>query len=414
MRNKNFWLVVSLVNFSIVAFLGFILRSKILFPLRLINHEHFINAHSHLAFGGWLTLSFLTLFVHLLLSEEYKNRKSYQWIFAAMQIAVIGMAISLAIQGYKTTGIIFSTSFIICTYLFAWRFLTDLTKGERKDPWYILSVSAIVYLVLSSAGPFTLAYVLASKSTNAILYRDALYFYLHFQYNGFFTLSVFTIFFASYYRNTAQTLHKNIKRFAYLLTASVIPSFFLAILWHPHDILVKLSAILGVALILIMLGYFFLIRKELPVTAVFQSKLAKTLWFLVMISFVIKSLLQIGTVYPPLGHAVFGLRPIIIGFLHLIFLGLATFFLLAYFLDTGVFDRQKSLAKIAIWLFAGAVIIQESILLIQGVGLLMKNANPVYNWYLWIAAIFLLLGALLIAIAGVSSYRREKLSAIHT
>ena len=408
MRKKNFWLVVALVNFSVVAFLGFVLRSKILFPLKFINHEHFINAHSHLAFGGWLTLSFLTLFVHLLLDERFKNKPIYQWLFGILQVAVMGMAVSLAIQGYKVTGIIFSTSFIFTTYVFSWHFLKDLYAGDRKDPWFILAVFAIIYLVISSAGPFTLAYVLASKSTNAILYRDALYYYLHFQYNGFFTLSVFTIFFVTYYKWAAVAVDKNAKRFAYFLVASVIPSFFLSLLWHPHDELFKWLAGLGILLILAMLYYFFILGKQLTIAKLFTNKLGRALWIMVLVSFVVKSFLQMGTIYPPLGHAVFGLRPIIIGFLHLIFLGLCTFFLLAYFLETGIFSRQYRFAKVGVGIFAAAVIAQETILLVQGIGLLLRNANPVYNWYLWIAAIFLFLGALLTAIAGVRSYLLDR------
>jgi len=42
-------------------------------------------------------------------------------------------------------------------------------------------------------------------------------------------------------------------------------------------------------------------------------------------------------------------------------------------------------------------------LLIQGIGLLFGNFDPIYNWLLWYSSILLLTGALLIFIARLKS-----------
>jgi hypothetical protein len=119
-------------------------------------------------------------------------------------------------------------------------------------------------------------------------------------------------------------------------------------------------------------------------------------------------MLQMGTIFPDLGNAVFGLRPIIIGFLHLVFLGLITFYILSNYIEAGIFAIQHGFVRLAILAFTVAVIAQEIVLMIQGTGLLLGNANPIYNWLLWVIGFFLFAGATLIFIARIISLRLYK------
>ena len=100
-----------------------------------------------------------------------------------------------------------------------------------------------------------------------------------------------------------------------------------------------------------------------------------------------------GTVIPALGNAVFGYRPIIIGFLHLVFLGFVSFYIFFNFLETGMFIKTKRMAA-AIACFAGAVILNETVLLVEGIGLMFQSTHPVYPWLLWIASICLVASTL--------------------
>lgn len=114
-----------------------------------------------------------------------------------------------------------------------------------------------------------------------------------------------------------------------------------------------------------------------------------------------------GTIVPDLGNAVFGFRPIIIGFLHLIFLGFASFYILSAYMEMGVLSTRNAFTRIAIGGFIIAVIAQEMILMIQGVGLLMGNTSPVYNWLLWGISIMLAISAILISMAGFNTLHRK-------
>ena len=116
-----------------------------------------------------------------------------------------------------------------------------------------------------------------------------------------------------------------------------------------------------------------------------------------------------GTIIPALGNAVFGYRPIIIGFLHLVFLGFVSFYIFFNLLEAGVFQRAKKFSTAAIVWFAAAVILNEAILLIEGIGLMFYTTNAVYPSLLWIASIFLFTGALLILVARLKSDRPAEL-----
>src|SRR4030095_9091005 len=103
------------------------------------------------------------------------------------------------------------------------------------------------------------------------------------------------------------------------------------------------------------------------------SPLARILLIFSMISFAIKMLLQMGTVIPALGNAVFGYRPIIIGFLHLVFLAFVSFYIFFKYLETGVFAKAKNVSAVAISFFTVSVILNETILFIEGGGLLFSS-----------------------------------------
>jgi hypothetical protein len=407
MIHRNNWILLSLINLCIVAFLGFLLRSKILFSLPFINYEHLINAHAHFAFSGWVTLSLLTLFTKELVPSAALAIKGrlYGRLLWGIELSSLGMLVFFLLQGYGLFSILFSSLFILCTYFYGYHFIRDIMVTDKRKPSFILSIGALVSIMISSVGPFILSYIHISGSANSILYREAFYLYLHFIYNGFFTLSIFALLLDHLEKRREGLSTINTNWFANLLCASVIPSFFLSLLWEHGDIVFRALAIIGVILILCSLFFFFRILRQLHLTHRSRNTLSQLILFLLLFSFVSKSLLQIGTIFPSLGNAVFGLRPIIIGFLHLVFLGLATFYILFHYIESGLFNLKKSFSRISIITFVIAVILQEVLLMIQGLGLLFGNANPIYNRLLWVASIFLFTGAVLICIAALKNLK---------
>ena len=404
MKAKNLWLTLTLINLCGVALLGMTLRTKLLFTVRFIDFKNFLSAHSHFAFGGWVTLALMLLYIANLLNREQQQRSIYQWILWGIELNALGMAVTFPFQGYALLSIVFSTLFIFFTYAFSWTFFKDLRKTSVEPLVKLVANAALSFLVISSIGPFTLAYILATKTGNAILYRDSIYTYLHFQYNGFFTLSVFALFFNQLFVNIDLVTKKKIRPFVIFLCLSIVPSLFLALLWHAYNIYIRGLAIIGCALTIITLVYFsrFAFRKTMY--SIYTLSIARALLVLSMISFAIKMLLQIGTIIPSLGNAVFGYRPIIIGFLHLVFLGLVTFYILSNFVSDNVFPFARVISKTAIIFFSLAIITNETILLVDGIGLMFNTTSPVYPWLLWIASILLFTGTCLILAARLAHF----------
>lgn len=406
-RTKKLWVTLSLINLCITALLGMSLRTKFLFPIEFINYRYFISAHSHFAFGGWVTLALMFLYVYYVLPEGYSNRKIYQVALWGVELNALGMAVSFPFAGYAFFSTLFSTLFILTTYLFAFVFIRDVLRAPVQRTVRVLSIAALLCLVLSSEGPWTLAYILATNSGDSNLYRDAVYSFLHLQYNGFFTLSIFAIFFHERLSALTDKVKKLVFQFAGLLAASVLPALALALLWHPHAPFIKVSATLGCVLIFLSVIWFIRIRKSIFKKALFTFPFAYTFWIFSMISFLIKMVLQTGTIIPDLGNAVFGYRPIIIGFLHLVFLGLVTFFILSRYIESRFLLVQRSFVRLALIVFPAGIILNEAILMIQGLQLLSGSTLTIYAWLLWIVAIILFIGSVLILIARLQS---EKIS----
>src|SRR5215471_11154239 len=128
MKAKNLWTTFTLINLCIVALLGMTLRTKLLFTVPFIDFKNFLSAHSHFAFGGWVTLALMLLYITNLLPNEQQQKKTYQWILWGIEISAVGMVVTFPFQGYGLFSIIFSTLFIFFTYAFSWIFIKDLRK----------------------------------------------------------------------------------------------------------------------------------------------------------------------------------------------------------------------------------------------------------------------------------------------
>lgn len=385
------WTGIALINLAVVAALGFVLRCKMIFSIPFIDFKNVMHAHSHFAFGGWVTLALLALMTFQLLPQERAGRRIYHWLLLGIFLNAVGMLVSFPFSGYAFFSILFSTLFIFVTYAYAFVFIKDVRHARVGKSVRILSVAALVYMVLSSVGAFTLAYLLATKSTNVYLYKDAVYTYLHLQYSGFFTLAVFSLLLHYFKSDTTNT-----RRFARTLHISIIPSMFISYLWHYPGYMVTAIAIAGSGLIVVSTLYFFLLVSNLRPLFFGLKPTAKVLITLSMVAFVFKMVFQALTIVPSLGVMVFANRPVIIGFLHLVLLAFVTIYILGHFIQSELMPH-KGLAGFAVWLFTTGVIATEVVLFGQGLGFMLMVSSAVATWLLLAAAACLFLGALLMA-----------------
>jgi hypothetical protein len=148
-NEKRFWIGLSLLNLVIVALFGLTMRSKMLFSIPFLDYKNILNAHSHLAFGGWVGLALIAIFVYDVLPKELGGRKIYKLVLWGTELTSIAMAISFPFVGYNVVSIIISTLFVFVTYVFGWVFFKDLKKAQLHPVVRNLSYGAVGSLMLS-------------------------------------------------------------------------------------------------------------------------------------------------------------------------------------------------------------------------------------------------------------------------
>jgi len=103
------------------------------------------------------------------------------------------------------------------------------------------------------------------------------------------------------------------------------------------------------------------------------------------------------------GNAVFGDRPVIIGFLHLVFLGFISPFILAYYVQSDLLNIKIKLTSYALIIFMSGIVCNEITLMLQGVGAMFLKSSQLFSWLLWLISFLMMTGAILVFKARMRS-----------
>ena len=404
----NKWIKISLFNLLIVSLFGVTMRYKIAFALPFIEQKKFLNAHSHFAFAGWVTQILMFLLIWQLKHTSFQNvLKKYKPILYANLITAYGMLISFPFEGYGFFSIFFSTLSIFVSYWFAVVFWKDINRQPQKKLGHNWFKAALVFNVFSSAGPFTLAYLMAKKMLAQKLMLLSVYFFLHFQYNGWFffaCMGLFTLMMEDIIGNK-----KLLQLVFYCFLIAIIPAYFLSALWLPVPFIVYLIIVLAALLQLVALFYLFKIIIQNKIIFFKINATGKTLFALCFAALCIKLILQAGSIIPSLSKVAFSFRPIIIGYIHLVLLGVITIFLLAY-ISTHQLNSFSKKFKTGIYIFVSGIILNEVILMCQGIndiGEIWYIPLSFFNQSLFVVAVIMFTG---LAFINVSFYRNNSLN----
>lgn len=390
-----FWLKFSLINLFLVALLGTYLRLKIYTELPL-TQKNLLNAHSHFAFLGWIGHTLMVLMIYVLKKKipSLPDMK-YSLLLAANLLCAYGMLFSFVYQGYGTISIVLLILSVLLFYVFAYVFYKDSRhlKSELFLKWF---QGALFFGAFSAFGTFFLAYTLTSKNLNFDAYLSSIYFYLHFQYNGWFLFACIGLF-LSMFKIDAPFLRRN-NQWYYLLFTATLATFFLSILW------LKISEIIyWVTTFCALLQLVVWIRMHYAFKLSYQSEIKDDprflRWILILVSgFVaLKFFLQFLLVFPELATIVYGIRPIVIAFLHLVLLGIISLFMLYFIFGAS----QKILpinryVRLALIFFVIAVLVNELFLVLQGFfGFRRMVFSNINEWLLFAVALLLVSSGLL-------------------
>ncbi|TNE54395.1 MAG: hypothetical protein EP344_14245 [Bacteroidetes bacterium] len=364
-----FWLLVA-------ALMGVWLRWQawgsppVGFPYRFLTH-----AHSHVMFLGWAFNGLIAVLVWYFLPERVPVLYSRLWLW--LQVGVLGMALSFPLQGYKAVSITFSTLHMVLAGWLAVRLWRD---AAQAGPATYAFRWAVVFLFLSAIGPFALAYTIVHQLQDTHWYQLAVYYYLHFQYNGWMVLALFAVFLRLF------PLSGNwVVRALHLFAIGVLLGFAVSTLWTsppwPVFLLAALGGLLQLSLVPVLIGWFTQGNGNNTAGLLWRNRLL----LVAGASICTKLCLQLLVIWPAVGTAVFINRNWLIAYFHLVFIGVVTCSLLAVFLTRGWVPEHRQMAP-AWWGLVPAFVLSELLLVLPGVHIagLFAGALAMFASVLWI------------------------------
>jgi hypothetical protein len=380
--SPSFWVKIALINFLIVSILGLAMRLKMVLPMPWINQKFLLHSHSHFAFTGWVTHA-LMVFILVLFSqqagirnEEGLGRTGNRLVLANI-VTAYGMLGTFIWQGYGFYSITFSTLSILISYLFTfyvWQILkkpsfTSMPTEVKK--WFRF---AVLLLIFSSIGTFVLSYLMATNNVDPRKQLGAVYFYLHFQYNGWFLFSCFGLLHHWMHKNGLVLKSGNLLFSVFAI--AVIPTYMLSVLWWKMPVWVYILVIFAsLAQIIVYAIWFVELYKKVKIFKTFANSLVRFILIIVGTAFFIKLLLQVLSLHPELSQIAYGYRPIIIGYLHLVLLVVISLFIWAFGLANH-FIIDNPLVRFGVYIMITGILLNEIILMVQGLAGIFRLNIP--------------------------------------
>lgn len=245
---------------------------------------------------------------------------------------------------------------------------------------------------------------MSTLGPTSIWYKTSIYFYLHFQYNGWFILALLGMLFFFLEERGVQFNSQKFKSVLLLLNFGIIFTVFLSALWFvPPKIFFILGGIGAVVQILAFFDLYWILKEHFPIIK--KEFGNHSLLFLKIAGYLmaVKLLMQLSSAHPYMANLAFRLKDFVIGYLHLVFLGIVITTLLAFL----KYFRLIHLPKSFVWLFLIAFATTEILIFYKATALWM--GLPFFSdYYLYLA----LLSCLFPLAIGILFYTNVKQSSI--
>ncbi len=380
---------IALYFFSAIALLGLILRTVPVFPLD-IKYSNFLHAHSHVAFLGWLHGAFISFVSYIFLKDRLQT-KFFKFIYWFTILNIVGMYFSFPIQGYKFFSILFLSLFLIGTYLFDFYFFKHKTNTDKYPATYRFVRAGIWLQILSSISPWSLGPIIKILGKQSNFYKYDIFYYLHFQYNGWFLFALIGLTLYLLERRNITLPKSQVNRLYQLMLVAVFFGYFSNTLWaHPGLVFNVLSLIGASAEIAAFFVLLLILKRYHHYLQHIISDFSFKILLVVLLTFMFKAVLQFMGSFQYYADLSYGIRDFIIGYLHLIMLGIFTPFLLilAYELD---FIKLK---KSFFYIFYSGFLITETLIFIRAILNWFKVGvtSDLFNWLLFIFTFWMVIG----------------------
>lgn len=385
---------VPLLFFFLAASIGLFLRWQFILPTPGVHYAWVLHAHSHVMFLGWVTN---VLFLSLTASHlPQRQRGIWLRFFWGLQLFVVAMMISFPLQGYGMYSIIFTTVHTLALMFFTYIFLRQTRNDSRTSTWF--ARVAWIFFFISTAGPFSLGYLMANGLGQTVWSNFAIYYYLHFQYNGFFLFGIFSLFFRLLEQKQIQVNTLRIKKFGALMAIACVPAYVLSILFaRPGLTFNSIGAVAGVlqiAALWLLIGEIKSLRTELRTKF---SGAVYNIFALVLLGLAAKVVIQLLSAHPYVAETAYTLRPVIIAYLHLVLLGVISLFLFGWYIASGL--AKPSLATLSVVTLLIGYFASEVFLVLMPWWSSVFGSAVSSSAVIFVVSVFLLVGGLLFCVS---------------
>jgi len=395
--NASFWVRLSIANLFVVACIGVLMRYKIGFSFPYFDQKNIQHAHSYFAFAGWISqiiMALMVLYLQPLLSAQ--RLRAYHLLLAGNLFCAIGMLVSFAVQGYGLYSISLSSMSLLLSFVFVFFYLSDVNRSKQVGikNWFR---AALIFNVISSFGTASLVYMMATKNLEQHSYLASVYWYLHFQYNGWFFFACMGLLHS--YLHRLNPAYDGLPKVFWLFVVSCIPAYGLSVLWLELPVwLIVLISIAAIAQFWGWVSLLLSIKNDSMIESSGADWLMKLLLAIVAFAATIKITLQLGSTIPAVSKLAFGFRPIVIAYLHLVLLAVTSLFLITHAYGLGLIKNNK-LSIFGILLFVVGVFANELVLAVQGIASFSYTMVPYINEILFGVSIWMWLSLLILLAA---------------
>lgn len=393
------WVKIALFNLFLVACLGVLMRYKIGFDFPFFDQKNIHHSHSHFALYGWISLIIMVLMTHALrLKDSAKPLLSFKTLFLIQLLSAYGMFISFFVQGYGTVSTSFSMLSLLSSIYFCGYFFRQ-AQEHKQEPAFKWFNAALLFNLIAAMGTFYMTYMMLTKQLDQNIYLASEYWILHFQYNGWMFFACLGLFIQ--YLHTQNKEVASLNRVFWLFALSCLPAYGLSVLWLELPLSIYIPVVL--ASLCQFVGLVFLmdyVRKNRFFDDLRLELFPRLLLAGIGGALLIKVCLQLGSTIPSLSQLAFGFRPIVIAYLHLVLLAFTTVFLITYCVLRKLISPSR-FTFIGLSVFVIGVFLNELVLGIQGVAALGYILIPYVNEALFVVALLILIGLLLVNLANL-------------
>ena len=414
MRSEKRGLGFALLNFFLAITGGLILRLAFVREISWLDFRSFLQGHSNLAMLGWMFLALILLLGDSFLPKFWQKRK-YRILFYLIGFFAVATSLAHVFIPKSVWPILSTLTFILLAYIYIWIFCKDIFREKYKSIFSKRFIyTAFLLFIISTFGLISTSFIQLLHLKHGMWYYMSVQFYLHFQFNGYFIFAVLALLFRFFENNDIRLVKRKINLFFWILLLSCFLTFALALTWGSPHWALFLTNSLGVVAQLISLWMFYkIMRYKLSFFYIKVNSGIRWLLGIAFFSFCLKILVQSAVVVPYIAQVAYTIRNYVIGFIHLIMLGVISAVILAFSGNKSWIDLNDLWVRLGLVCLFSGFVLSELLLILQGTmfwgafGLL-----PYYYESLFLVSFLMPLGVLIILI-GLIMNRSNNIFQLH-